>query len=130
MLLVWILIGKVDDPARLDASDLRRRLCHSVYLGHLEECADQYRSKSIQQQRNKWLLSHVKTIQEGAVPAPPPGSREVDIKTLRFLQHMMERGLTGHDDLSYHDVIDQFQTGAVRYQLYGVVVSSTRSRPS
>lgn len=81
------------------------------------------RGKSIQQRRNKWLPSQVKTMQESAVSAPAPGSREVDIKTLRFLQHMIERGLTGHDDLSYHDVIDQFQTGAVRYQLYGVVDS-------
>lgn len=36
---------------------------------------------------------------------------------------MIERGLTPHDNLNYHDVIDQFQTAAVRYQLYGVVDS-------
>ena len=81
------------------------------------------RGHSVQQQRNKWLPEEVKTLQENAVPAPAPGSRELDEKTLRFVQHMIERGLTKHDDLSYHDVIDQFQTGAVRYQLYGVVDS-------
>lgn len=81
------------------------------------------RGHSVQQQRNKWLPGKVKSMQEAAVPAPAPGSREVDPKTLRFVQHMVERGLTKHDDLSYHDVIDQFQTGAVRYQLYGVVDS-------
>lgn len=79
------------------------------------------RGRSTQLARNKWLPSKVKSLQEGAVPAPAPGSRELDLKTLRFVQHMVERGLTKHDDLSYHDVIDQFQTGAVRYQLYGVV---------
>lgn len=56
-------------------------------------------------------------------PAPAPGSRELDLKSLRFVQHMIEWGLTPHNNLSYHDVIDQFQTGAVRYQLYGVVDS-------
>jgi len=81
------------------------------------------RGHSVQQQRNKWLPSKVKSMQESAVRAPEPGSRELDLNTLRFVQHMVERGLTKHDDLSYHDVIDQFQTGAVRYQLYGVVDS-------
>ncbi|KAK5298068.1 hypothetical protein LTR99_007757 [Exophiala xenobiotica] len=81
------------------------------------------RGRSIQLHRNKWLPNEVKALQDNAVPAPAAGSRELDLKTLRFLQHMIERGLTKHDDLSYHDVIDQFQTGAVRYQLYGVVDS-------
>ncbi|KAF2635183.1 hypothetical protein P280DRAFT_462019 [Massarina eburnea CBS 473.64] len=81
------------------------------------------RGHSLQQTRNKWLPSKVKSMQDQATPAPAPGSRELDEKTLRFVQHMVERGLTKHDDLSYHDVIDQFQTGAVRYQLYGVVDS-------
>ena len=76
--------------------------------------------KTTQQRRNTWLPEKVKEQAANAVPAPAPGSREVDLRTLRFVQHMIERGLTPHDNLSYHDVIDQFQTGAVRYQLYGV----------
>ena len=79
--------------------------------------------KETQVRRNKWLPKKVQEQADHAVPAPAPGSREVDLKTLRFVQHMIERGLTPHDNLSYHDVIDQFQTGAVRYQLYGVVDS-------
>lgn len=81
------------------------------------------RGRSTQQQRNKWLPRKVQQMQDSAVAAPGPGSRELDLKTLRFVQHMVERGLTKNDDLTYHDVIDQFQTGAVRYQLYGVVDS-------
>ena len=79
--------------------------------------------KITQERRNKWLPEKVKEQTEHAVAAPAPGSRELDLKTLRFVQHMIERGLAPHADLSYHDVIDQFQTGAVRYQLYGVVDS-------
>lgn len=80
------------------------------------------RGRLVQQARNKWLPSEVKSMQEAAVPAPAPGSRELDEKTLRFVQHMVERGLTKHDDFSYHDVIDQFQTGAI-----SSTVSSTPS---
>ena len=79
--------------------------------------------KITQARRNGWLPEKVKEQEEHAVPAPAAGSRELDLKTLRFVQHMIERGLTAHNDLGYHDVIDQFQTAAVRYQLYGVVDS-------
>ena len=34
---------------------------------------------------------------------------------------MIELGRTAKDDFSYHDVIDQFQTSAIRYQLYEAV---------
>ncbi|KAI1872775.1 uncharacterized protein JN550_003649 [Neoarthrinium moseri] len=73
------------------------------------------------QERNKYLVKAVQEQQATAVPAPIPGSRELSLETLRHVQHVLERGLSARDDFSYHDVIDQFQTGAVRYQLYGVV---------
>lgn len=73
------------------------------------------------QERNKYLVDAVREQQVHATPTPAPGSREVSLETLRHVQHMLERGLSSRDDFSYHDVIDQFQTGAVRYQLYGVV---------
>ncbi|CAG9936421.1 unnamed protein product [Clonostachys rosea f. rosea IK726] len=73
------------------------------------------------QERNKYLVKAVEEQIENGAPAPPPGSRELSLDTLRHVQHVIERGLSARDDFSYHDVIDQFQTGAVRYQLYGVV---------
>ncbi|KAL6410795.1 hypothetical protein AUP68_07227 [Ilyonectria robusta] len=73
------------------------------------------------QERNKYLVEAVQEQLADATPAPAPGSRELSLETLRHVQHMLERGLSARDDFSYHDVIDQFQTGAVRYQLYGVV---------
>ncbi|KAF5248157.1 hypothetical protein FANTH_6087 [Fusarium anthophilum] len=73
------------------------------------------------QERNKYLVQAVEEQLANATPAPAPGSRELSLDTLRHVQHMLERGLSPHDDFSFHDVIDQFQTGAVRYQLYGVV---------
>jgi len=45
----------------------------------------------------------------------------MDERTLRFTQWFIELGLTDKDDWSYHDVIDQFQTSAIRYQLYETV---------
>lgn len=73
------------------------------------------------QERNKYLIGAVNEQRANAVPAPAPQDRELDLETLRHVQHMLERGLSPKDDFSFHDVIDQFQTGAVRYQLYGVV---------
>ncbi|KIX10525.1 uncharacterized protein Z518_01608 [Rhinocladiella mackenziei CBS 650.93] len=70
--------------------------------------------------RNNYLIDEVRNNQAQAVQ-PEPGSREVDEKNLRFLQWFLELGLTPRDDFSYHDVIDQFQTSAIRYQLYETV---------
>lgn len=70
--------------------------------------------------RNAYLVDAVQENQLNAVVAEP-GSREVDERTLRFLQWTLELGLSPKDDYSYHDVIDQFQTSAIRYQLYEAV---------
>lgn len=55
------------------------------------------------------LPSKVKRMQETAIPAPNLDSCELEEKkTLRFVQHMIERSLTKHDDLSLHDVIERY----------------------
>ncbi|KAH7085825.1 hypothetical protein BKA63DRAFT_560455 [Paraphoma chrysanthemicola] len=68
--------------------------------------------------RNKFLMNAVQDNHDQAHEAPPPGSREADERTLRFVQWALEMGLAPIDDFSYHDIIDQFQTSAIRYQLY------------
>ncbi|KAF2800273.1 hypothetical protein K505DRAFT_382751 [Melanomma pulvis-pyrius CBS 109.77] len=68
--------------------------------------------------RNEYLISSVQSSQASA-HLPVPGSRELDLRTLRFVQHELDIGLAGPDDFSRHDIIDQFQTSAIRYQLYG-----------
>ena len=74
-------------------------------------------------QRNAYLVDTVKANQETAIKCPAPGSRELDLKTLRFVQWFIELGLAPNGDWSYHDIIDQFQTSALRYQLYASVYS-------
>ena len=70
--------------------------------------------------RNEYLIDTIRQSQAEAKKFPP-GSRELDLRTLRFLQWQIELGLTSMDDFSYHDIIDQFQTSAIRYQLYETV---------
>ncbi|KAF2711409.1 hypothetical protein K504DRAFT_453255 [Pleomassaria siparia CBS 279.74] len=69
-------------------------------------------------ERNAFLMNAVQENQVNAQAPPAPGSREADERTLRFVQWILEMGLAPKDDFSYHDVIDQFQTSAIRYQLY------------
>lgn len=69
-------------------------------------------------ERNAFLVDAVKQNHTDAIPAPEPGTREADERSLRFLQWVLEMGLAPQDDFSYHDIIDQFQTSAIRYQLY------------
>lgn len=67
--------------------------------------------------RNEYVVSSVRKMQtEGQKAAS--GSRELSLRDLRFIQWFVELGMQPFDDLTYHDVIDQFQTAAIRYQLY------------
>ena len=72
------------------------------------------------QTRNSYLIDSVRKNQQEA-QKPEYGTRELSLHNLRFLQWLIELGLTPFDDFSYHDVIDQFQTSAIRYQLWEAV---------
>lgn len=88
-----------------------------TYVTWRTQMANQEAEKR-REKRNAFLVNAVQEIQAKAQPASAPGSREADERTLRFLQWVLEMGLAPKDDFSYHDVIDQFQTSAIRYQLY------------
>ena len=91
-----------------------------VYLTYSTQRANAEARKK-REARNRFLLDEVRNNQTQASPAPEAGTREVDENTLRFVQWFVELGLTPKDDFSYHDVVDQFQTAAIRYQLYEAV---------
>lgn len=77
----------------------------------------------VRERRNLFLI---KEVEENRLKAPQPalpGNRELDIRTLRFIQWFIETGLLPANDWSRHTVIDQFQTAALRYQLYQTVYS-------
>jgi len=70
--------------------------------------------------RNEYLIPAVRKTQAEGERAPP-GSRELSPRDLRFIQWFVELGMRLFDDFAYHDVIDQFQTAAIRYLLYEAV---------
>lgn len=72
-------------------------------------------------ERNAFLMEAVQENYTTATAAPAPGTREADERSLRFIQWVLEMGLKPQDDFSYHDIIDQFQTSAIRYQIYQAV---------
>ncbi|KAJ9612110.1 hypothetical protein H2200_003707 [Cladophialophora chaetospira] len=91
-----------------------------IYITYSTQRANAEARKN-REARNNFLLDAVRNNQTQATPAPKAGTREVDEQTLRFVQWSIELGLMPKDDFSYHDVIDQFQTAALRYQLYETV---------
>lgn len=72
---------------------------------------------------NAYLTEYVQSLTDCPTAAAAPGTRELDLRTLRFVQWFIEAGLLPLDDWSRHTVIDQFQTAALRYQLYQTVYS-------
>jgi hypothetical protein len=111
--------------ARDTLIDLAAPIWLAVCVGGIAYIAFQTRRANNEAQskrkfRNEYLINTVRQSQTEAKKFPP-GSRELDLRTLRFLQWSIELGLNPMDDFSYHDIIDQFQTSAIRYQLYETV---------
>lgn len=92
-------------------------IAYLIIKNHLSHSAKSRKAE----ERNKWLVEAVQEHLANATSAPPPGSRELSLETLRHIQFILERGLSGPDDFSCHDVIEQFQGSSLRYQLYSLV---------
>lgn len=71
------------------------------------------------EERNEYVPTLAAEIAE-RTPLPS-NEREIDLETLRFVQYFMELGLQDFDDWRGFDVIDQFQTASLRYQLWEIV---------
>ncbi|KAI9739988.1 MAG: hypothetical protein M1818_005044 [Claussenomyces sp. TS43310] len=68
--------------------------------------------------RNEFLYASLVESESTAVPAPPDSEREISLDTLRDMQHVFDQSYLGIDDWTDHTIIDQFQTSALRYQMY------------
>jgi hypothetical protein len=66
---------------------------------------------------NNYLTEYIKSRSYILATPRALGTREVDLRTLQFVQWFIEIGLLPADDWSRHTMVDQFQTAALRYQL-------------
>jgi hypothetical protein len=71
--------------------------------------------------RNDFLPDAVPEVDASATPAPPATERELSLDALRALQYVVDQSRLGVDDWTNHTVIDQFQTSALRYQMYEIM---------
>lgn len=75
----------------------------------------------LRHQRNKYVPRLAAEIAEHK--RLDESDREIDLQTLRFVQYFIELGLQDFDDWTGFNIIDQFQTSSLRYQLYEIVYS-------
>ncbi|KAI9373934.1 hypothetical protein BJX61DRAFT_541294 [Aspergillus egyptiacus] len=88
---------------------------YSVIAGHSRHA----KAQGMRERRNA-LLVDADSKSSARVQALPDAdeTRELSIHELRMLQHFVEVAHQAADDWSNFSVIDQFQTSALRYQLY------------
>jgi Linalool dehydratase/isomerase len=67
--------------------------------------------------RNAYLPEAERAVVERAQPEPVPGTRELTPEQLAHLRYVLDRGLQEVENLGGFDVIEQFQTSAIRYQI-------------
>ncbi|EXJ91486.1 hypothetical protein A1O3_00034 [Capronia epimyces CBS 606.96] len=68
--------------------------------------------------RNTFIPTTLATLDAGAISPAPRDERELGLSELRDVQWAVDQSLLPLDDWSNFNIIDQFQTSALRYQLY------------
>ena len=68
--------------------------------------------------RNEYLPQELATMADTATSNSTDEDRELSLEELRRFQFILEVGSQPIDDFSNYTVIDQFQTSAIRYQMY------------
>lgn len=91
-----------------------------TYLVTRSEYEEQAESAK-KDRRNRVLVDAEKDWKFNSDPAGPPGSRELTLEQLRYLQRIVDLSLKDFNDWEGFTDIDQFQTSALRYQLYDIV---------
>jgi hypothetical protein len=71
--------------------------------------------------RNEFLPTALQSIETTAIPAPPDAERELSLGVLRGFQHVIDQSHRALDDWTGHTIVDQFQTSALRYQMYDIL---------
>jgi MFS family permease len=76
-----------------------------------------HRELAQRERRNAFLRQAEQGVLARAVPAPPEDSRELTLDDLAHLRYAFDRALQPVDALDGFDVIEQFQTSSLRYQI-------------
>lgn len=75
-------------------------------------------ARAKRQTRNSFLPKVLADLEAYKYEPQGPGDREIDLKTARAVQYLVDQGLRDLNDWTDVKIIDQFQTSAIRYQLY------------
>ena len=87
-----------------------------------------------QSRRTAYLPALMAKLDASAAEIPVPGTRELSSTDLASLRYSLDRGLQPVDSFEGFDVIEQFQTSAIRYQLnfllWGLQVAQCHYTPN
>lgn len=67
--------------------------------------------------RATWLPTEIAALHARAEAAPAPGTREIAAEDLKSLRYALDRGLQPVDQFNGFNIIEQFQTSGLRYQI-------------
>ncbi len=95
----------------------------TAFLGYFNHISRRSRAKASAKRdtRNEFIRSELANIDLLSLPAPEAKDREVDLDGLRAVQYILDQARRQNDDWTDFTVIDQFQTSALRYQLYEMI---------
>lgn len=131
LLATWLAEGVVAPAAKYAVP-----LVAILFLGwvvNINRCiaARELKNREV---RNAYLPDAEQRVLARMAPVAEPGSREMTPDELAHLRYALDRGLQPVDSFQGFDVIEQFQTSALRYQinslLWGLQVAQCHYTPN
>ncbi|KAI0126982.1 hypothetical protein BJ170DRAFT_630661 [Xylariales sp. AK1849] len=95
----------------------------AAFMGYLNHFSRRARTNASTKRdaRNAFIESELENMDALSLPAPGDADRELDLEALRAVQYLIDQARREIDDWTDFSVIDQFQTSALRYQLYEII---------
>ncbi|KAF4437162.1 hypothetical protein F53441_13120 [Fusarium austroafricanum] len=111
----FVTAGSVWEPAGKCAASI---LFGIFLFANRSSAVERKKGAAHRDARNAVLERSLTEMDAIFVEAPPPGNRELDLSVLRRVQHIIDVARQDKHDWTWFTKIDQFQTSALRYQIY------------
>lgn len=106
----------------------------TAYLIHRRRSKRSAGDLALLEARRQYLPTMIETVRATAASCPPPAERELTLEELAGVRYMLDRALQPIEAFDGFDIIDQFQTSALRYQInllgYGLGLAQCNLTPN
>lgn len=121
--IVWLgaalLSGAIAGGETWSSAPIAALVMLVMFAGYIQmrEIKGRSAAASKRMARAKILQTSAPKVLEAAAPAPDPMQRELSESDVKAVRYLLDRALQPTDEFQGFDIVDQFQTASLRYQI-------------